>query len=421
MGYVSQNIECGCDSLAQDLMPVDSAVSLALSEVVPVAETELLPLHQCLGRTAAKSVLAQEAMPFFDNSAMDGFAVNVADVQVGADVAVSMTIAAGDAPTELPAGTAARIYTGAPIPLGADAVVMSERCTARGDFVSFQATPKRGENIRYRGSDQNKGAVLLAQGERIASRHVGLLAANGVDQCLVYRPVRVGVFSTGDELAASARGPGQIHDANRPMLMALCEQLGAQVEDLGVLPDDFAKTAAAFAALKDRFDLVLTSGAVSIGGRDHVRGALISAGGTLDGWRVAIKPGKPVAFGRLGKTIVTGLPGNPFASFVGFQLFVAPQLEKLSGQAPRPFAAQQGTASFEWTRKSGRAEVFPVRLSGCNSRGGPMLSRLGNSVSATLYPLAGADGLAMVCADTDQVSPGDCLRWHPFCSTGELQ
>jgi len=415
-----QDTGCGCDSIKQHLMPLKTAISQALDGVTPVPETEAVSVYKCAGRVAAEAVISAEAMPFFDNSAMDGFAVNTADSQSSNRLPISAEIAAGDAPSVLKPGTAAHIYTGAPIPSGANTVVMSEHSEQEGNTVAFTNPPREGDNIRRAGSDQAKGTILLHSGQHIAAHHVGLLAANGVETCLVRRHIRVGVFSTGDELTTQPRRPGQIHDANRPMLMSLCAQMGAKVTDLGVLPDDLDKTTKAFEKIRDRFDLVLTSGAVSIGGRDHIREALISAGGTLDGWRVAIKPGKPIAFGRLGHATFTGLPGNPFASFVGFHLFVAPQIARLLGATPRTFATHRANSGFEWVRKAGRAEVFPVTLTEHSPEGLPILKRLGASVSATLFPLAEADGLAIVPAETDNIAPGDRLYWQPFLSLEDL-
>lgn len=410
---------CGCESLKQRLMPLEEAMSLALDGITPVGEVETISLLECAGRVAADTVVAALAMPFFDNSAMDGFAVNTADFQGANRLPISAEIAAGDAPSDLKSGTAARIFTGAPIPRGANAVVMFEMSDEDAETVGFSVIPRVGDNIRRAASDQPEGAVLLRPGQRIAARHIGLLAANGIRDCNLRRRITVGVFSTGDELAGNTCRPGQIHDANRPMLMALCAQMGAEVTDLGVLPDDLAKTTQAFESIRDQFDLVLTSGAVSVGGRDHIRDALIAAGGTLKGWRVAIKPGKPVVFGRLGRTLITGLPGNPFASFVGFHLFAAAQIARLSGARPTKFAPHRASSGFEWARKAGRAEVFPVTLTEQTAEGLPILKRLGASVSATLFPLAEADGLAIVPAQTDRVAPGDPIDWHPFCTPGD--
>lgn len=413
--------DCGCDRLKQDLMPLDAAISLALEQVRPVGKTETLPLHDCIGRVTAKPVHASRAMPLFDNSAMDGFALATADCETNLSLPISGTVAAGDVPTRLVRGSAMRIFTGAPVPEGANAVIMSEHCDASDDRVSLHQVPAPGDNIRRAGSDQAAGAVLLQAGQRLGARHIGLLAANGITTCHVRSKVRVGVFSTGDELAQGALQLGQIHDANRPLLLSLAAQAGSDVTDLGVLPDDLEQTKQALKAVRDRFDLVLSTGAVSVGGRDHMRAALNGAGGTLDGWRVAIKPGKPVAFGRLGQTAFTGLPGNPFAAYVGFHLFVGPQITRLSGAEPRPFARQLACAAFEWRRKPGRAEVFPVRLRGFDDHGTPELERLGASVSATLFPLAGADGLAIVPVETAHVAPGDRLRWQPFEEKGDIR
>jgi molybdopterin molybdotransferase len=400
------------------LMPLDAAVSLAWGQVKPLETGETLPLADACGRIAAQDIAAPAAMPFFDNSAMDGFALRLSDLAATDTLPIAGTVPAGVAPGALPPGVAMRIFTGAPIPEGADAVAMVENCTEAGDTVRFDAVPKFGANIRRAGSDQPEGARLVARGEALAPRHIGLLAANGITAVTVATRPRVGVFSTGDELAEGQRRPGAIHDANRPMLLALARAAGAEATDLGILPDDLAATIRAFRGLGDRFDLVLTSGAVSVGGRDHVRDALVAAGGTLDGWRVAIKPGKPVAFGRIGETAITGLPGNPFAAFVGFHLFAGPQIARLAGQAPRAFAATPARAGFEWVRKPGRAEAFPVRLMGHDDHGAPILDRLGKSVSATLFPLAEADGLAMVPAGIAHVAPGDALAWQPFCQQG---
>ncbi len=300
-----------------------------------------------------------------------------------------------------------------------DAVVMVERCSEANGHVSFTVTPAVGDNIRYAGSDQAAGQELLCAGTRIGAHHIGLLAANGIKRTDVVRRPRVAVLSTGDELCRGPRARGQIPDANRPMLLALARQAGADVTDLGILPDDPQASAAAFEGIGGNYNLILTSGAVSMGGKDHIRDAFVAAGGTLNGWRVALKPGKPVMFGTLGQAGFTGLPGNPFAVHVGFHLFVAPQLERLMGVKPRPFAPVPAIAGFDWIRKEGRAEVFPVRLAAYDDTGLPVLERLGNSISATLLPLGQADGLAIVPADTDQMRSGDALRWHPFCQTGD--
>ncbi|UWQ86008.1 molybdopterin molybdotransferase MoeA [Leisingera caerulea] len=412
---------CGCGEIAELSGPLtlEAAIESALSQVSPSDETEVVPLGEACGRTAADDIHATGAMPRFDNSAMDGFALRCADLQGGHCLPIAGTIAAGDAPRALPKGTALRIFTGAPLPARADAVVMVERCAVSGSKVQFATQPAPGDNIRRRGSDQAAGQMLVPSGAQLAPHHIGLLAANGINRIAAARKPRVAVFSTGDEISDGTCAPGQIPDANRPLLLALVRQAGAEATDLGILPDEPKATADAFAATSERYDLIVTSGAVSMGGKDHIRDALIAAGGDVNGWRVALKPGKPVMFGRLGGTAFTGLPGNPFAVHVGFHLFVAPQIARLLGARPARFATVPACAGFNWARKPGRAEVFPVRLATYDKNGLPVLERLGCSVSATLLPLSEADGLAVVPAGTDQVSTGDRLSWHPFCRTGE--
>lgn len=411
---------CGCDSLSSptDMMSVTDALDNALALVAPIKDTQSVSLFDALGRTAAHPVKALEAMPFFDNAAMDGFALRCADLNERCCLPIAGTVAAGDAARALPDGAALRIFTGAPLPAGADAIVMIEASVDKTHKVHIEQPPSLGENIRRAGSDQTAGQILVAAGARIAAHHIGLLAANGITRIDAIRRPRVAVFSTGDELCHGPRAPDQIPDANRPMLVALAHEAGAEVTDLGILPDEVDATAAALDGIGAQYDLVLSSGAVSMGGKDHIRDALVAAGGTVHGWRVALKPGKPVMFGTLDTACFTGLPGNPFAVHVGFHMFVLPQLMRLLGSDPTPFATVPAVAGFEWTRKPGRAEVFPVRLSTCNDAGLPVLQSLGSRVSATLLPLSGADGLAIVSAETSQIQVGDSLFWRPFYDTG---
>ncbi|WP_246030366.1 gephyrin-like molybdotransferase Glp [Litoreibacter halocynthiae] len=413
---------CGCDSLSHsaDMMSVPDALDRALAQVAPITDTRSVSLADALGRTTAKAVAAPEAMPFFDNSAMDGFAVRVADLEGRCCLPIAGTVAAGDAPITLPEGTALRIFTGAPLPAGADAVVMIEACVDKTHKVHIERAPALGDNIRRAGSDQAAGQQLLLAGTRIAAHHIGLLAANGIERINVTRRPRVAVFSTGDELRSGVRTLGQIPDANRPMLLALAQQAGTETTDLGILPDDAAATAAALDGICEHYDLILSSGAVSMGGKDHIRDALTAAGGTVHGWRVELKPGKPVMFGTLGSAAFTGLPGNPFAVHVGFHMFVLPQIMRLMGIEAKPFAPVPAVAGFDWTRKPGRAEVFPVRLVAYDEQGLPVLQRLGQSVSATLLPLGTADGLAIVPAGTTEITTGARLFWRPFCHNGDV-
>ncbi len=410
---------CDCDDTAdlEQMLSVQQGVDLAVSLVAPIADMHDAPIIDAVGQSLAQDVLAPAEMPFFDNSAMDGFAVRCADFTgsspwtfpLGAQVAAGATM-----PGALRAACVDRIFTGAPLPAGSDAVVMVEKTRETPDGIRFDSAPDPGDNIRPKGSDIKAGACLIRAGTRLAPHHVGLLAANGVGHVPLRRAPRVGVLSTGDEVTETQREDGQIYDANRPMLCALARAAGAQVSDLGILPDDAAQSAQRLAEAARQFDLVLTSGAVSMGGHDFLRPALVAAGGTVEGWRVTLKPGKPVMFARLGSCVVTGLPGNPLAVLVGFHLFVAAQLRRLAGRDARAFAAVPARAGFSWQRKPGRDEVFPVRLSHYSDAGLPVLIRLGQGVSGTLVPVAQADGLGYVAGTVADVQPGDALRWQPF-------
>jgi len=401
------------------MIDVATARALALALVAPIQDRQRVPLSEALGRAVAQDVIAPMAMPFFTNSGMDGFALCVADLHGSGPyrLPIAATIAAGANPAQgLPRGAAVRIFTGAPVPAGADAVIALEDARETDGDLVLDFLPPKGAHLRLAGSDQAAGACLLPRGTRIAPHHIGLLAANGLGLVEVLRRPRVAVLSTGDELGSCGDlAPGQIHDANRPMLLALVAAAGGVALDAGSMPDDPAALADRLAELAADADLILSSGGVSMGGRDPLRPAFVAAGGKIDGWRVAVKPGKPVMFGRLGKAGFIGLPGNPMAAFVGFHLFAAAQMAVLAGMAAPTFAAHSARAAFAWQRRTGRLEVFPVRNLGAGSCGLPQLQRLGSGVSASLFPLTAADGLAIVPADLAEVTPGLLLQWQPFC------
>lgn len=417
---------CGCDAPrhVEGLLSVAEAVEVARSLVTVRRVPEAVPLGEACGRIAAQDVYAPRPMPFFDQSAMDGFAVRLADL-VGAGpwhLEVVATVAAGDGPPggDWEAGAAVRIFTGTPVPPGTDAIVMVEDCEDEGGFVTVRHRPRAGENIRPKGSDIACGALLVAAGTVIEPRHVGLLAANGftaLDVCL--RP-RVGVFSTGSELVSrAAPEQGRIFDANRPMLIALAQSCGAEVIDLGIVDDDAAATAHFFSDHADAFDLLLSSGAVSAGARDFVRTAFTKAGGAIHAWKVALKPGKPALFGALGRTAYFGLPGNPLSAFVGFELFVREQVLRLAGTEPAKGNRTHAIAGYTACRKTGRTEVVPVRVASRTLQGVPVVEALGNGSSGTLHALCQADGLAVIPAAKRQIAPGDALGFITFCRSPE--
>jgi molybdopterin molybdotransferase len=413
---------CGCDRFISDcpqLMSVEAAEKLAQSLADRIRETELVSLDLSVGRTLARDLSAPRGMPFFDGSAMDGYAVRLRDLgrQGPWQLPVTAEIPAGSRMTGDAMSGAMRIFTGAPLPEGYDAVVMQEDCVRTGDVICFQRRPAQGENVRRAGSDLARGTVLVPAGTQIAPRHVGLLAANGYSAVNVIRRARVALLSTGDELAEAGERlcDGQVYDANRPMLVAMLKQAGAEVEDAGTLPDTPECTAARFTELAGRFDAVISTGAVSVGDHDHVKTSFRHAGGSILQWRVAMKPGKPVVFGRLGNMAFIGLPGNPYAAYVGAGLFVLPLVRSLSGAPSRPFAPLQAVAGFEMRKKPGRAEFLPVRLAGTDSSGLPVVEVRRQTSSATLFPLSKADGIVILPAETESIGPGDRLQLRLFC------
>lgn len=413
---------CGCDDPRhlENMLTVGEAAAIARSMISAVRDTELADLGKVVGRVVARDISAPRPMPFFDQSAMDGFAV-CSDDLAGAGpwrLVLAGTVAAGDRRIGDPwaHGAAQRIFTGAPVPAGADAVVMLEDCEDEGGFVSFGHCPQPGENIRRLGSDIPRGALLVAAGTRLEPRHVGLLAANGYTALNVFRRPRVGVFSTGSELVSQdTPEEGRIFDANRPMLIALAENAGADVIDLGIVDDDPAATARFFSRHAGEFDLLLSSGAVSAGGRDFIRSAFVEAGGTVHAWKVALKPGKPVLFGTLGGTVYLGLPGNPLSAFVGFELFGREQVLRLGGLREPKGREMRALAGFSARRKTGRTEFVPARIASWSTEGLPVVETLENGSSGTLFALGQADGLVVIAADQAEVIPGDPLGFLAFC------
>ena len=410
---------------ATDQMDGDRSVRdvLAIADaiVAPLMNAECIDLRNASGRISAGQIRAPRPMPFFSQSAMDGFAVRTADLagQGPWRLPVAGTIAAGDRPDPIP-GTepaAMRIYTGAPVPGAFDAVVMMEHCRDDGDVVVVGIRPVPGENIRAKGSDIARDAVLVAAGIRIEPRHIGLLAANGYTSVNVFKRPRVGVFSTGSELLPNgATGAARIHDANRPMLIALANRAGADVVDLGIVDDDLAETARFFRGIAGRFDLLISSGAASIGARDFVGQAFVEAGGTVHAWKVALKPGKPILLGTLDDRAYLGLPGNPLSAFVGFQLFGRRQISRLCGVDEPHGACGRAVAGFSLAREGGRLEIIPARVVSWSKEGVPTIDIAENRSSGTLHALCQADGLAMIPAEQGAVRPGDVVEFVRFCS-----
>lgn len=405
----------------QPLLSLDEALERLLSTVQPLGETETLSPFEALGRVLAAEVRSQLDVPPHDNSAMDGYALRLADLPAdGTVLPVSQRVPAGSVPMALEPGTAARIFTGAPVPAGADAVQMQEHCeTVAGDgmgAVRVVERPAPGAAIRRRGEDVQAGSVVLAAGHRLDPAALGLAATVGAASLTVARRVRVALFSTGDELAMPGEPlkPGAIYNSNRFTLRGLLQQLGCEVEDLGIVPDTLDATRAALRTAAARADLILTSGGVSVGEEDHLRPA-VQAEGQLDLWQMAIKPGKPLAFGAVRRpgqdgrqAWFIGLPGNPVSSFVTFLLAVRPVILRLQGAAVLAPQAYLLRADFDWLKADKRREFLRARL---NAAGG--LELFANQGSGVLSSAVWGDGLVDVPPGTP-IRSGDTVRFIPF-------
>jgi molybdopterin molybdotransferase len=382
-----------------------------------IADHESAATFDALGRVLAADVVSAIDVPPQDNSSMDGYALRVADVaQTGTVIPVTQRIAAGHVGAPLAAGSAARIFTGAQVPPGADAIVMQEQCEPAGEGrVRVNAVPAAGQWIRRRGEDVRAGAIVLRAGTRLAPQALGLAATVGAATLTVVRRPRVALFSTGDELvmpgtvAPEALPPGAIYNSNRFTLRGLLQAAGCEVTDLGIVPDRLDATRAAVRDAAARHDLILTSGGVSVGEEDHIRPA-VAAEGRVELWQVAIKPGKPLAFGQVGRALFIGLPGNPVSSFVTFLIAVAPLLRALQGMdaaLPQPLPLR---ADFDWPRPDKRREFLRVRR---NAQGG--LDLFANQSSGVLTSAVWADGL-VDNAPGQAIARGDTVRYRPLAA-----
>ena len=350
------------------LKPLDAALAELLAQALPLQGADMVATFDADGRVLAQDCVSALQVPPQDNSSMDGYAVRCADVaQVGLALPVSQRIAAGSAGEPLQPGTAARIFTGAPVPAGADAILMQEDCEALdGGHVRINALPRPGQWIRRAGEDITRGAAVLQAGTRLTPAELGLAASIGLGSLPVARRPRVALFSTGDELVMPGEvppeqmRPGAIYNSNRFFLRAMLLRLGCEVTDFGIVPDRRDATIDALRQASSAHDLILTSGGVSVGEEDHIKPAVETLG-TLDLWQIAMKPGKPFAYGRIGAAHFMGLPGNPVSSFLTFALLVRPFVLRLQGVqsvAPQSIAAR---ADFTWDKADKRREFLRVR------------------------------------------------------------
>ncbi|MFN3790376.1 gephyrin-like molybdotransferase Glp [Massilia sp.] len=401
------------------MLSVREALGQLLDAVLPVRDVDTVPTLEANGRVLAEDQRSTIDVPSADNTQMDGYAVRAVDCESGsATLRVAQRIPAGSVGGPLEPGTAARIFTGALIPPGADAVVMQEQCEAVGDSVTVRHAPRAGEWIRRAGEDVALGSTILPAGTRLRSQELGLAASVGLARLPVLRRVRVAVFFTGDELAMPGEPlqPGAIYNSNRFTLRGLLENFGCAFTDYGIVPDSLDATRATLREAAREHDLIITSGGVSVGEEDHIKPA-VETEGRLNMWQIAVKPGKPLAFGEVGReggsAYFIGLPGNPVSSFITFLLFVRPFLLRLQGVSgpvePRGYAMR---ADFTLPKGDRRNEFLRVRV---NAAGG--LDLFPNQGSGVLTSTVWGDGL-VDNPPGGAILEGDLVRFIPFA---ELQ
>jgi molybdopterin molybdotransferase len=411
-------IDCAA---GEDLNSVDAAFASILGPAPPIGDVETLTVREALGRVLAEPVATRIPLPPFDHAAVDGFGLSAADVRreppLTLDVAAAVA-AGGSARLVLGQGKALRLFTGAPVPLDVAGVVLEERCRMSGGKVTVTVPVPAGANIRRRGEDVHEGAIIVEAGTLLDARHAAILTAAGVTAVTVRRRVRVAVLSNGNELVDAAGTPheGQIHDANRPMLLALLSRPFLEAIDAGCHRDDPHVLATVFAEAATEADVVISSGGVAGSDADHVARAVRSAGGAMRRFQLALKPGKPILAGMIGETPVLGLPGNPVAAMVNFLLFGRPMVARAAGLPVERPLGQAAVTAEPFGHALGRTEFVPVHVAGRDPDGWPRLAKLGRGGSARLRPLVLADGLAELPSEAGDLAARAEVRFHPFAA-----
>lgn len=412
-----------CFAFGGPLMRLDEMTALLEERIVPVAETETVAIAEADGRVLASDLVTAQPVPPFDNSAVDGYAVRFADLNPDKPTHFPISdywLAGHGGDRAIAPKTAVRIFTGAPMPDGADTVFMQEDCTEKDGGVVLPPGLKRGANRRFAGEDVAKGAIVLEKGRRLRPQDIAIAAAVGATHLDVRRRIAVAIFSTGDEVveAGAARPKTAIFDANRPLLKAMLERLGAMVTDLGILKDDIDSLAPALRKAAEEHDLVLTTGGVSTGEADYVRNA-VEAVGKLVFWRVGIKPGRPVAMGLLPKAVAgdhavfAGLPGNPVAAFVTFAFVLRPLLMRLAGAGIAPVMSFPVIAGFKYRKKEGRREFVRASLTR-RADGTYEAQRYKQDGAGVLSSLTETHGLLELSEDVTEIDAGTVVQFVPY-------
>ena len=403
-----------------EILPLNIARAKAVSTAVPVSGTETVDLMAAAGRVCARPRPSPINLPPFSNSAMDGYAVRTIDFKASGPwrFPVSGRIAAGDSGIGLfPRESAVRIFTGAPVPSGFDAVVMQENCQRSGEGVVFSSAPRKDQNIRLAGEDVAAGDAVAPVGTLLTPARIALAAATGTGTLDVYRQVRIGLISTGSELREPGQSLdiGQIYNSNRYFLRSALARPWVDIRDFGIVADDPEAIRAAVRTAAETCDIVITTGGVSVGEEDHMMDALRRENATLEVLKVAMRPGKPVSVGKIGGALFFGLPGNPYAAAVTFAQIALPAIKATAGFGEVHSLWMPAVSGFHCSRKPGRTEHVPVSWSQRDQTGRPIVEMLGRGSSASLSPFAMAMAIAILPPELTSIEPGMPLRIEPLC------
>lgn len=412
---------CSDERSGKKLVPVDVALEKGLGLAKMVSETEAVALKDAFGRILAQTLVTPMPLPPFDNSGMDGYALRSGDLSPDdpTTLGVAGRVAAGDNADLagiVSAGQAFRIFTGAAIPKGADTVIMQEHVVRDGDLIVIETPVARGNNIRLAGEDAAKDSILLAKGVRLGARELGAIASIGLARVTVRRKIRVTLFCTGNELRQPGEdlAPGQIYNSNRYMMMAFLQGPSVELTDFGAVEDNPEKLKQTLKKASESADIIVTTGGVSVGEEDHMVAQLQAAGGKIEVMKVAMKPGKPLSIGVLNKAIYIGLPGNPVAAFTTWKVIGSRIAKKVAGAnlaEKTEFRVELGRAI---TRRPGRQEYRPAKITGTAPSGHPVVELLDHSFSAKISLICSADGFAVIPAMADDLPAGTQLGFVPL-------